>query len=172
MELGNSIFNGIISGVIASLCFAIFLLLIKPRVKIAKQICIDRDRKNNVVHQIKIVNRSHAMITDLKYVLYYCVMHGDGISTSVEIQPRKSRVIIIDRIRLISKNADYAARITYDIDPQHYPLNDNCKLVFMFIAKHSLSNTSKCIKREYYSKDIIEGTYESGKSVKIIRNHQ
>lgn len=170
MGLGSSILIGITSGVIASVCFALFLLLIKPRVKISNQICIEKDINTGVVYRIKIVNKTFAMLTNLRYVLYYCSMRGDGINTVTEIEPRKSRLISIDRNSLRRKNTDYAVRISYDIDKEKYPLNDNCKLIFTFIADHALSNTTTCIKKEYFAKDMIAGRFESDKSVKILHD--
>lgn len=172
MGLGSSILIGIVSGIIASICFALFLLLIKPKVKVSDQICVENEGENDVVYRIKIVNHTLAMLTNLRYVLFYCEMHGDGINTVTEIKPRKSQLISIDRFNFRKDDTDYAVRISYDIDPKVYPLNDKCKLIFTFIADHALSNTTTCIKREYYNKDIIAGVFESDRSIKIIRKHR
>ncbi len=172
LQIGSSIIIGIVSGVISSTCFAVFLLLIKPKVKISDQICVENESETDVVYRIKIVNRTFAMITNLRYALFYCEMHGDGINTVTEIKPRKTQLISIDRFNLKKDDTDYAVRISYDIDPDQYPLNDKCKLEFTFIAEHSLSNTTTCIKKEYYAKDIVAGVFESDKSVKIIRKHR
>ena len=45
----------------------------------------------------------------------------------------------------------------------------NTKLEFIFIADHAVSNTTKCVKRDYFEEDIWEGVFESGASTKIIR---
>lgn len=171
MEIGSTILTGIVSGIIASICFSLFLMLIKPKIKISDQICVENEGTKDVVYRIKIVNRTFAMLTNLKYILYYCEMHGDGISTITEIQPRKTPIISIDRFNLKKDNTDYAVRISYDIDPVAYPLNDKCKLEFTFMADHSWSSTTKCIKKEYYKDDLVSGVFESDKSVKIIRKH-
>lgn len=172
LGLGSSIIIGIVSGIIASVCFAVFLLMVKPKVKISDQICIENAGGADAVYRIKIVNHTFAMLTNLRYVLVYCEMHGDGINTITEIKPRKSQIISIDRFNLRKDDTDYAVRISYDIDPQKYPLNDRCKLEFTFIADHSLSNTTTCIKKEYLAKDIVAGVFESDKSIKIIRKHK
>ncbi len=171
MDVGGTILTGIVSGIIASMCFSLFLMLIKPKVRISDHICAEEEDANDVVYRIKIVNLTFAMLTNLRYTLYYCKMHGDGISTLTEIQPRKTPIISIDPFSLKKSNTDYAVRISYDIDPVKYPLNDKCKLQFTFIADHALSSTTRCIKKEYYKDDIILGVFESAKSVKIIRKH-
>ena len=172
MGFGSSIITGIVSGIIASVCFALFLLLVKPKVKISDQICVENEGEKDAVYRIKIVNCTFAMLTNLRYVLAYCEMHGDGINTIIEIAPRKSHLISIDRFNLKKDNTDYAVRISYDIDTSKYPLNDKHKLEFTFIADHSLSNTTTCIRKECFAKDIVAGVFESDKSVKIIRKHK
>ncbi len=172
MELGSSIVIGIVSGVIASICFTFFMLLVKPKVSISAQICNETEGDKGNVYRIKIVNHTFAMLTNLRYALHYCEMHGDGITTITEIKPRKSQLISIDRFNLRKDNTDYAVRISYDIDQDKYPLNDKAKLEFTFIAEHSLSNTTTCKKMEYRAEDIVEGVFESDKSIKIIRSHR
>lgn len=169
MGIGSTILTGVISGIIASMCFSLFLMLIKPKVKISDQICAEEENANDVVYRIKIVNLTLAMLTNLRYTLHYCKMHGDGISTLTEIEPRKTPIISIDRFNFKKDHTDYAVRISYDIDSTKYPLDDKCKLEFTFIADHALSSTTKCIKKEYHKDDIVRGVFESDKSIKIIR---
>lgn len=170
MGFGSSIIIGIISGIIASMCFALFLLLVKPKVRISDHICVENEGGKGIVYRIKIVNHTSAMLTNLKYKLGYCEMYDDGIYTYTEIEPRKSMLMSIDAYTK-EGNSDYAVRISYDIDPTKYLLKDNCKLEFTFMADHSLSNTTTCIKKEYYAKDIVEGVFQTDESIKIIRKH-
>lgn len=172
MGIGSSIVIGVVSGIIASLCYALFLLLIKPRIRISDEICLENAGESGVVYRIKVVNHTRAMLTNLKYELTYCKMHGDGINTVTEIKPMKAPLISIDPFTYKKDNTDYAVRLSFAIDPIKYPLNDKCKYVFTFIASHSLSNTTTCIKKEYYAQDIVEGVFESDKSIKIIRRHR
>lgn len=173
LEIGSSIVIGVISGIIASLCYAFFLLLIKPRIRISNEICVENAGESDAVYRIKVVNHTRAMLTNLKYRLVYCKMHGDGINTVTEINPSKAPLISIDRYTSKKDNTDYAVRLSFDIDPLKYPLdNDKCKYVFTFIASHSLSNTTTCIKKEYYAKDVVAGVFESDRSTKIIRAYR
>lgn len=167
----SSLGAGVISGIVASLCFSVFLLLIKPKVRISNEICREKETATSVVYRIKIVNHTYAILTNLKYTLHYCKMRGDGINEIIEIKPRKTPLISIDKNNLKKNNTDYAVRISYDIDLTECPLDDNCKLIFTFIADHSWSNTTKCIRKEYRQSEIIDGVFESDKSVKIIRSN-
>ena len=138
---------GIISGLIASLIFALFLLLIKPKVKVASKIArTNRDNGVSII-RVKVVNHTWAMLTNIKYALYYCNVHDDGISTVVEIPPRKSPMSYIARHNSSDDDADYAVRFSYELDNQKYPVGGNKKLLFIFIADHSFSNTTVCIKK-------------------------
>lgn len=166
-DIFQSIISGIVSGIIASVCFMCLLLLIKPRIKISDKMCIIKSG-NNLTYRIKVVNYSLAMITNIRYSLFYCEMYDDGISHITEIKPRNSTLFGLDGIISKKDKAHYAARISYDIDSSTYNLNKNCRFEFIFYASHSLSNTTTCIKKEYYSKDIVYGVFESDKSTKIV----
>lgn len=168
MEIGSSIIIGIVSGIIASIFFTIFLLLVRPKIKISDQICFQKNDEG-IVYRIKIVNRTFAMLTNVRYTLLYYEMYGDNVNTVTEIEPLKSQLISIKRFNLKKNDTDYAVRLSYSINTQKYPLNDKCKLEFTVIADHSLSNTTRCIKKEYYPSDIVEGVFETDRSVKVIR---
>lgn len=172
LEYAGSVFIGVVSGIISSICYTIFLLTIKPRIKISNQICCEKKGNDKAIYRIKIVNRTFSMVTNLRYSLQYCQMHDDGISLMEEIKPRKSPIISIDKNNFKKDNTDYAIRISYDIDLNKFHLDDKSKLVFVFIAEHALSNTTTCIKKEYYKKDIQVGMFESDKSTKILVEHK
>ncbi len=168
MSTEQNLLIGVISGIVASIFFTIFLFLIKPRIKVSDKISYNGNGKK--LYRIKIVNLTHFMLTNIKYKLFYCTMHGDGITTIEEIEPRKSPVIYINKFSIFDKDAEYAIRISYDIDMNKYPICENTKFEFVFIADHSLSNTTTCVKKEYTQDEIINGVFESGISTKILRN--
>lgn len=169
LDFGQNLLIGIISGIVASIFFTLILFFIKPKITVSDKICCCIDSNNNKTYRIKIVNRTCFMLTNIKYKLFYCKIHGDGITTIQEIEPRKSPIICIDKYNFFDKEAKYAIRISYDIDFEKYPINENSKIEFVFIADHSLSNTTTCVKKEYVADDIIEGLFESKKSTNIIR---
>ena len=166
LNFGENLLIGVVSGIVASMFFTVILLLVKPKIKVSDKICYDSDNK---IHRIKIVNKTCYMLTNIRYKLFYCKIHGDGIITIEEIEPRKSPIICISKYDFFDKDANYAYRISYDIDFNKYPMDKNTKLEFIFIADHAVSNTTKCVKRDYFEEDIWEGVFESGASTKIIR---
>lgn len=159
---------GIISGLVSSFCFFAIMFLIKPNVIIADKICKNIDR-NEIVYKVKVVNKSHAMLTNLDYSLYYKIEGKDGIHELIEIPPCKSPIVFIKKYDRKDKDADYAIRISYKVNLDQYPILANTKFVFNFIASHSTTGSAKSVIKEYKADDIIEnGLYETGKSVKII----
>lgn len=114
----QSITSGIISGIIASICFTLFLLLLKPRIKISDQICISKNQVNSMTYKIKIVNKSFAMINDIKYSLYYLEMYNDQMSKVTEIKPRNTPILALDGFSRShrKKKTHYAVNISYNIE--------------------------------------------------------
>lgn len=172
LGIGGSIFIGVVSGVIASMCYALFMLLIRPKVRISNRICIENAGGPNAIYRIKVVNCTFAMLSDIKYVLEYCKVHEDGIKTVTQIPPLKQPLISINRFSFRKNHTDYAVRLSFAIDPLEYPLDGKNKYVFTFIARHSFSNTTTCVEKEYYAKDIIEGVFETKASTAVVVSHR
>ena len=86
----ESIGNGILTGVVASICFSIIKMLIRPRIKVSPKIEISRGEKS--VIKIKVVNKTWSMLTNLQYFLYYCVDYDDGTTGISDI--RKCQTIL------------------------------------------------------------------------------
>lgn len=166
MNILQQILSSIITGLIASIAFYFILFAIKPRVKLSDVICISGTSDKFKIAKVKVVNLSHSMLMNVDYTLHYCVDYDDGLTDITEILPRKSSLSTI--AKYTRKNTDYAVRITYEIPNEQYPLLENAKFIFTLQASHPLSNTSKCIKREYRKEDLKYGEFESGKSVKFI----
>lgn len=166
MSILQQIIYSIITGIIASIVFYLILFTIRPRVKLSDVICISGSSDKFKIAKIKVVNLGRSMLMNVNYTLHYCVNYDDGLIDMTEIHPRKSSLSTISKYS--HKNTDYAVRITYEIPNEHYPLLENAKFVFTLQVTHPLSNTSKCIKKEYCKDDLKNGEFESGKSVKFI----
>ncbi len=167
MNLLDTVVSGIIAGVIASFCYSVAMMLIRPKIKISNEIA-----ENNGIYYIKIVNRTVATVTNLQYSLHYCEYHRDGSITILEIPPRKEPLKIMKKNRFWKKNdTNNALQITYDIDPKEFPLNnENKKLMFDVIGSHVFSNTTTFDTKTYIQSDVIQGVFESGNSTKTIVN--
>ena len=166
----ESILIGILSGFIASAIFFIVLFLVRPRLKISNDICKRNTNLNEIIHQIKIVNLTRSMLSNLHYSLQYEVSNGDGTSNVTEIKPSKSCLFYIDKYSRKDKDANYAVRISFDIDETIHKLDNNSCYTFTFYAQHGFSNTTSCIKKKYMKCNIRKGVFETGKSIKIINS--
>lgn len=166
--LWNTVVSGIISGVIASFCYAMAMFLVKPRIRISADMA-----KWKGIYYVKVVNKTFSTITDLDYSLYYCVYHEDGVSTTTEIKPIKEKLVLMSKNKLLKKKySDNALQITYNIDMNKFPLNDKDRyLEFHVLGKHVFSNTNKCVKQTFYRKNVKEGIFETGNSENILVNH-
>lgn len=160
----EAIVAGIISGILSSCIIYIALFKIKPNVLISDELC--RDCINNKF-RVKIVNLSRANLIDVKYTLHYCRRYSDGIGDLTEIEPSKSRLEFIEAYSAADSYADYAVRITYEIDDS-FELADNDCFIFTLYAKHALSGTATFITKEYDANNIKCGRFETGKSTKIL----
>lgn len=94
MNLIDTVLIGIISGVIASFCYSVAMMLIRPKIKISDEIA----QKDEICY-IKIVNKTVATVTNLQYSLYYCEYHYDGSISIIEIPPRKEPLKIMKKNR-------------------------------------------------------------------------
>lgn len=169
--MSNQILIGIVSGIVASIFFTMFMLLIRPHVKISSKIAVKRG-KSKSLYKIKVVNLTHWMLTNVKYSLLYCVDYPDRTTDVSTIEPLKKEFNTINKYSWFDKQASYALRLSYEVDEEKYPLNENARLEFTFLADHSISNTTTCKKVDYSVKDLQEGVFETGKSVNILVQHE
>ena len=163
----ETILTGVISGLIASVVFFIFLQIVKPRLKVSKQ--VSRSENNGrILYRIKVVNRSLSMICNLKYTLYYCSKNTERLVNIQEIEPAKSPFTTIKGRRKKDKHNEHAVRISYYFDEEQYPLKNGMYLKFVITANHSVTSTLKAVTRVYTEDDVITGSFETGDSFHII----
>ena len=166
MRLEETIILGIISSIIASIVFYLIMIFIKPRFIISDKIGCTKVDNEYVDYVIKIVNTTHAYITNIDYSLLYCIESDDGVVEIKIVEPLKTPLKNLDKYT--KKNTDYAYRITYRIKKEDYPLNENTYFEFTFQANHSFSNAMKIKKSIYRKGSIMSGIFETGKSVKVL----
>lgn len=115
MDILKNFVIGIISGVVASVVCLSFMLGIKPRIVLSDDITIDK----NGIYRIKIVNKSHFRLSELRYDFRLCNDHGDGIVDVETLQPIKSRIDSIPKYSKNDKNSMYAIRISYSANDMY-----------------------------------------------------
>ena len=159
----GELITGVISGVVASVVICIFLLSVRPKIRVSEKIC--RDPDDGALIRIKVVNRTRFMLTNVKYVLNYCQNKSDGLHEIDAILPRKTPVEFIDKYSKSDEKAEYAIWFSYKIPP-HIDVAKGW-LEFSIHASHGFSKTSACVKKKYASGDIIPGKFDEGTSMKI-----
>ena len=163
-----SLTAGIVSGIVATiLCFLVAVLL-KPKIKIAPKFCIKKTPGGVTYYQIKIVNFSRTMLTDVKYTMYYRERAADGNIRAVSISP-------VDNFRFISpyktksSSNEYAVKLIYIIDESKIKLSENTELVFDIFATHNISKNVTHKRMTFKNDDgVVNGTFQKGKSLEII----
>ena len=162
-----TILVGAISGLVASIIFFVVLYRIKPRIEISDLVTIEKTDEGTF-YRVKVVNKTHAMITNLRYTLYYCKEHQDKLVTMNEIPSKNVKLVCIAPYSKKDKLNEYAVRFKYEVDPNMYPMEEGCKLVFYFLADHAVSNTTVCIRKTYYVDDVRAGVFERADSLNVI----
>jgi hypothetical protein len=166
MSIQQTIVLGIISSVIASIVFYLWMILIKPRFIISDKICWSKSDDEYDYLMVKVANTTRSFLTNLSYSLIYCVEGEDGLKDIKTIEPLKAPIKHMNKYT--SKNTDYAVRITYKVKKDEYPLNDSTFFMFTFQAYHSFSNAMRIKKKTYYKNDMQNGIFETGRSTKIL----
>lgn len=159
----QTIITGIISGIISSMLFYIFIFGIKPRIDISNQICLERHSDRNI-YVVKVVNKSRTFITNVKYQMILCKKSNDGNVSITTIHPLKEPMVNIDKY--LKKTTDFAVQISYEMDEKLF--DKNSYLEFTFEAYHSFSNAMRVKQKKYTIKDVQKGRFETGKSMIIL----
>lgn len=158
--------SSLFSGVMTSFVFYFLMISVKPRVKVANKMCIEKQNDEISVCTIKVVNLSKTILRNIDYQLVYYEKLSDGSEDVKVLKPRKAKIMYMDKYS--RRNEDYAYQISYEIDTCLFNKNPNWRFEFNFIAMHSFSNSIIVKKRTYETKTIKEGGYESGKNMEII----
>jgi len=163
----SALITGVISGVVASAMFYVFLLLVRPKIHISDKICYSYEN-GVLIFRIKVVNKTRAILFNVNYSLNFCENLDEGVYINQKnILPIKKPITIIAKYDKKDKNSEYAVRLTFpgmcisDTDDQWFE--------FSVSVSHGFSNTSVCMKKTYRFKDILPGIFEKGTSMNITK---
>ena len=162
----SEIVTGVISGLVASAVFYIFLLLVRPKINVSAKVCKASEDENGTFIKIKVVNGSFWALTNVKYTLDFCQSSGEGVYHIEVIKPHKASLEFISKYSWKDANSEYAIRFSYIIPP-HIRISEGW-LEFSIQGNHGFSNTSACVKKKYENADIVSGIFETGTSMKIL----
>lgn len=170
MEVTNGIVTGVLAGLIASAIFYLMMNIVRPKILLSDKICRRKiDDEGNELVEVKVVNKTKAMLMNSKYSLYLETVYEDNLIDIEEVNPVKSDLKCIDKYSKKDEKARYAVRFSYLINKEL--LNKNgVRLSFVIFGKHAWSNTSSYVRKIYQVKDIVDGIFEKGTSLDIILN--
>ena len=162
----SELITGIISGIVASVVFYIFLLSVRPKIYVSAKVCKMGEDGEGTLIKIKVVNKTRCMLTNVKYALNFCRSSGECVHEIENIPPCKRSLEFIDKYSKNDTNAEYAIRYSFKI-PSQMDISKGW-LEFSIHAVHGFSGTSACVKKEYMSADIEPGIFETGTSMRIL----
>ena len=136
----SELITGIISGIVASVVFYIFLFSVRPKIHVSDKACKVTEDEGCALIRIKVVNRTRSMLTNVKYALNFCQSLGDGVHRIEEIPPFRTPLEFIDKYTPSDEKAEYAIRFSYRILPHIRILAG--WLEFSIYANHGFLNTS------------------------------
>ena len=159
---------GIISGLVSSLCYFLFMRAVKPKIVVAPSIVV-KTTGEATNYSIKVVNKTKSDLIDIYYTFQIYSISPDGIVDTSYIEPTKPILRHIEKCSK-SENDTYAIRLSFSDEMQRTLLGDSY-LVFTIYATHAFSGGRIVLQTKYKETQLIEnGTYETGKSVKILRS--
>ena len=162
-----SLITGVVSGIVATILCFLVTALVRPKIKISPKFCVKRT-STNTYYQIKIVNLSRTILTDVKYTMYFRERGADGNIRAISICPVEN-FCFISPYKIYGKGKEYAVKLKYIIDESKIILNNNTELVFDIFATHSISKNVTHKRIIFKENNKFEnGTFEKGKSLEII----
>ena len=170
MEVTTGIVTGILAGLIASAIFYLMMHIIRPKILLSDKICRRKiDDNGNELIEVKVVNKTKAMLMNSKYSMYLETVYEDNLIDIEEVKPVKSNLKCIERYNRKDEKARYAVRFSYSINRELLK-QKGVRLSFVIFGKHAWSNTSSYVRKIYQVKDIVDGIFQKGTSLDIILN--
>ncbi len=164
---------GILSSLVASLMFLLFLTRVRPKIIISDRIAKGKSSTGETVYRIKIINKTHRSIINVKAQLHLMiptVTPGGIIMKSKEIPLKRSEIMEISKFDLKDEMAGYAFRfLTYENIEDLWKDDTHSFLRFRIFATDSLSGFCKGFCKYYHTKrnSIKGGDFEFGNSLEI-----
>ncbi len=169
MNLVVGIIAGVVSGLISSLVFFLILYHMKPKVKVASEVCLRNIEGQMATLVIKIVNTSRTMMTGVQYDLYLEKRRDHSNVRVRAVEPRKDKLWFISKYSKSDSDSAYATLISYRINLKDIS-NELSSLAFVFSGEHSISGRKVCISKNYTKDDFVtNGMFHQGKDLRIIK---
>ncbi len=175
MFILDKIFLAVLVGLITSGIFFVILSRFRPKIDISPKIAREASTKTGKkVYRIKIINRTHAPVTDVRAQLHifknYQTATGE-VFKSDAIELTRPDPIYIGKYDKKDAEANYAYRFLTDNDLDKKWSDDRTQFIrFRIFARHSLSGFGGFFFKDYRLKknSIIEGDFSKGDTFGIV----
>jgi hypothetical protein len=168
-----AIIIGVLSSIVASLIFLLFLSSVKPKIIISEQIAKSKSSKGELVYKIKVINKTRRPIMDIRaslHIVTLTVIPGGSLRETKEILLKRSEIMGLEKFDKKDKEGNYAFNfLTYE-DIENIWDDTHSYLRFRIYAIDSLSRFGKVFIKDYYTKrNVIKGgEFEAGESLKVL----
>jgi hypothetical protein len=165
----ESITTGVLSGLLTSILWLIALRLVKPKIRISKQI---RQAPKDGTYQIKVLNARLTDAINVKAQLYMLVpttAGDDRFSNSTLLELKRSELMAISGWKLLDEGAPVFRFVLKDISDLKALLRQHsgATLAFRLLATHPISQSTRLFKMDYTEDNITHGDYRNVRSLTV-----
>lgn len=164
-----SILSGIISGVVASILFYIYMRQLRPDIKLCTHIA-QFEHNNQTYYAFKLYNNSRWFsVLELRIeVIIRTPFNSDGgTNYRIErVQLKNYKYMILPKYKKIDKSGDYALVVTTRDDLASLWNGDHQNIMFRVHGRHSFSGASKSFHQVFWQKStsIKKGMFTFGRT--------
>lgn len=163
----DNLLVGIISGVVASLIFFIWIRGLKPKINISNKI----SKLSCGKYKVKVVNLSKFEVINVKVCMEIVEVLGDAsgdINYCSQIKLVSGDVFYLPKYNKKAASCRYARRFTTKCNLEEWFDNNGSKFIrFTIYAENEFSGIGKIFSKEYKKEDIVKGEFCKGKSMDI-----
>lgn len=166
--------TGLLSGVIASVLFSMLSRCFKPKIVIADQIAKTFEGETPV-YRVKFVNRSRHYAKNVHITAQFIDRQNAHSDNGVIVQTRPLKFVrtdfqFVEPYKPDDSDARYAVRLKFLDDVEKcWKDPDHTSLEISVYCENEMNGVGKVFKKVYKRPNfIVKGTYDTGKSTKII----
>ena len=168
-----AILIGVLSSIVASIIFILFLRRLRPKIIISPEIAKWKTIKGERIYQIKVINETGRSIINIKAQLFL-VTHrerpGGRTPATEKIPLYKSEVMELSKFDLKDTEDNHAFRFDTETDIEKLWNNEESFFRFKIYGTDSFSGFGKVFVQDYLKKEsIVKGDFHAGNSLEIKR---
>ena len=169
-----AILIGVLSSIVASIIFILFLCRLRPKIIISPEIAKWKTINGERIYQIKVINKTGRSIMNIKAKLSlvtYRERPGGRTPATEKIPLYKSEVMELSKFDLEDTEDNHAFRFGTYIDIEKLWNDEESFFRFKVYGTDSFSGFGEVFVQDYHIKKspIVEGDFHAGNSLEIKR---